>query len=103
MHLPCHHHCFDIILVEVKVSTSIIVRDVLHHTTEDLLIVGQQALLHIITKQVAEDTTEILVARIREERARVGEHTHESAQQSQYRECVHLTDHTIHLIIEPPA
>ena len=43
------------------------------------------------------------MTRIREERARVGEHTHESAQQSQYREGVHLTDHTIHLIIEPPA
>ena len=70
-------------LIEIKVSTSIVVRDILHHTSQDLLIVGQQALLYVITENVAENTTEILEERVRGERARVGGHATERAQQSE--------------------
>ena len=43
------------------------------------------------------------MARIAQERTRVGEHTYEAAQQTKNRESVHLTGHAVELVVEPPS
>ena len=90
-------------LIELEISTSVVVRDVFNHLAQQLTIVGQQALLYIVTQHIAEDTTEILVTWIAEERAAVGKHTYEATQQAQNREGVHLALHTVLLVVEPPT
>ena len=72
------------LLVELEVVASIVVRDVLYHAREALHVVRQQALLNVIAEEIAEQTTEVLVAWVAEERARVGQHTYETAQQTQH-------------------
>ena len=70
--------------IELEVVLGIVVRYVLYHAAEHLLIVGQQALFNVVAKDVAEQTAEVLMTRIAQERARVCEHTHETAQQAKY-------------------
>ena len=70
--------------IELEVVLGIVVRYVLYHAAEHLLIVGQQALFNVVAKDVAEQTAEVLMTRITQERARVCEHTHETAQQAKY-------------------
>ena len=90
-------------LIELKISSCVVVGNVLHHLAQQLAIVGQQPLLHIVAKEVAEDAAEVLVARIAQERARVSQHAHETAQQTEHRQGVHLADHAVHLVVDPPA
>ena len=71
-------------LIELEISTSVVVRDVFNHLAQQLTIVGQQALLYVVTQHIAENTTEILVTWIAQERTAVGQHTYEAAQQAQY-------------------
>ena len=56
-----------ILLVELEVVASVVVRDILYHAREALHVVRQQALLYIVAKQVAKQTTEILVTWVAEE------------------------------------
>ena len=96
--------CFGIVRsIELEVATCIVVRNVLDHPGERLHIVGQQSFLHIISEQVAEQPAEILMSRIAQEGARVGEHAHEAAKQSEHGERIHLSCHTIELVVEPPS
>ena len=90
-------------LIELEISSCVVVGNVLYHLAQQLAIVGQQPLLHIVAKEVAEDAAEILVTRIAQERARVGQHTHKATQQTEHRQGVHLLDHAVHLVIEPPT
>jgi hypothetical protein len=43
-------------LIELEVTSGVVVADVLDHLTQELAIVGQQPLLHVVAQQVAEDT-----------------------------------------------
>ena len=90
-------------LIELEISSCVVVGNVLYHLAQQFAIVGQQPLLHIVAKEVAEDAAEILVARIAQERARVSQHAYETAQQAEHRQGVHLLDHAVHLVVEPPA
>ena len=56
-----------ILLVELEVVASVVVRDILYHAREALHIVRKQALLYIIAEEVAEQTTEVLVTWVAEE------------------------------------
>ena len=71
-------------LIELEISTSVVVRDVFNHLAQQLTIVGQQALLYIVTQHIAENTTEIFVTWIAQELTAVGQHTYEAAQQAQH-------------------
>ena len=90
-------------LIELEIILCVVVTDVFNHLAQQLAIVGQQSLLNIVAKQVAENATEVLVTRIAEERTAVGKHTYEAAQETQHAEGVHLADHAVHLVVEPPA
>ena len=63
---------------------------------------GSRPLLDVVADEVAQRAAEILVARVRKERPRVGQHAHEAAQQTQRREGVHLFLHAVLLVEEPP-
>ena len=70
--------------LEVKIVLSIVVADVLYHLVEAFHFACRDfAIFHILTEEVTEGTAEILMARVREERARVGQHTYETAQKSE--------------------
>ena len=69
------------LLVETEVTAGIVVRNVFDHTAQRGIVIGYQSILHIGTYQVAEQAAEVLMARIAEERARVGKHAHEARQQ----------------------
>ena len=43
------------------------------------------------------------MARIAQERTAVSKHAHEAAQETKHRQSIHLLDHTVHLIVEPPT
>jgi hypothetical protein len=90
--------------LELEVVLGVVVRDVFHHLAETVpLFVRDFAVLHIGCDEVTHDAAEILVARIREERAGVGKHTYETAEESEEGEAVHLLLHTVLLIEEPPT
>ena len=71
-------------LIELEITAGVIIRNVLDHTSQCLAVIGKQSFLYIVTKEVAEDTTEILMARIAQERAAIGEHTYETREQTKY-------------------
>ena len=55
------------LLIELEVTTSVVVRDVLHHLAQQLTIIGQKALLYVVTQHIAEDATEVFMTWIAEE------------------------------------
>lgn len=92
-----------VLSIEFEVATCVVVGNIFDHTCQRLHIVGQQAFLHIIAEEVTEQSAEILMARIAEEGAGVGEHSHEAAEQSEHGKRVHLPCHAIELVVEPPS
>ena len=89
---------------ETEISLRVIVADVLHHLLyEGHFLSWQLAVFHVLTDEVAQATAEVLVARVGEERAAVGQHAYETTQQAEYREAVHLAFHTVELVVEPPS
>ena len=91
------------LLIELEISTSVVVRDVLNHLSKQFTVVWQQALLHVVSKHVTEDAAEIFMTRIAHKRTTVGQHTNKAAQQTQYGQGVHLALHAVLLVVEPPA
>src|SRR6185312_6320758 len=77
--------------------------DVLHHRADQLQVGGDRPPGHVGAQQVAERAPEILVARIAEEAAGVGDHADEAAEQPEIGEGVHLPLHALLLVEEPPA
>ena len=90
--------------LEVEISLRVIVADVFHHLCDKLhFLGGQLAVFHVLTDEVAQAAAEVFVARVGEERAAVGQHAYETAQQTEYREGVHLAFHAVELVVEPPS
>jgi len=77
--------------------------DVFHHAADVGEVGGELAALDAGTEEVAEHAAEILVARVAEEAARVGEHADEPAEQAEVRQGIDLPLHRLLLIEEPPA
>ena len=72
--------------LKVKIVLCVVVRDVLNHLVDTLCLIAHVwhfAVLDVCGNEVAEDATEIFVARVGEERTGVGEHTYETAQESE--------------------
>ena len=91
-------------MLEVEISLGIIIRNVSYHLFYKGHLLGWQlAIFDILANHIAELATEILVAWIGEERTAVGKHAHEATQESEYAEGIHLSLHTIQLIVEPPS
>ncbi len=60
-------------------------------------------LIHPAADEVTHNTAEIFMARIGHEAAGVCQHTHKSAEKTQVCQGAHLLNHTVALVIEPPA
>ncbi len=90
-------------ILELEVILCVVVGDVFHHSIEALHICWYQAFLNIVAQEVTKQTTEIFMTRIRKERAAVGEHSYETTQQTKHRKGIHLTLHSVELVIEPPT
>ena len=72
--------------LKIKIILCVVVRDVLNHLVDTLSLipcVWHFSVLDVGGNEVAEDATEIFVARVGEERTGVGEHTYETAQESE--------------------
>ena len=71
-------------LLEPEIALRVAIADVLHHLSEERKFRGgQKTFLYLSAQQVAQDAPEILMARIGEEAARVGQHPHETAQEAE--------------------
>jgi hypothetical protein len=55
------------VLIELKVSLCVVIRDIFYHTAENLHIIWKQTLLYVISEDITENTTEILMTRIAQE------------------------------------
>ena len=90
--------------LELKVVLGIVVADVLDHLTDEgQFAFWQFAALDVLAKHVAEQAAEVLVARIGEEGAAVGEHSDKAAQQAQHGEGIELLLDAVLLVVEPPS
>ena len=66
-------------MLKFEVLLCIVVADIFHHLPDEIQLAGwEQTRLDIVADKVAECTAEILVARVAQETARVGEHTHKA-------------------------
>ena len=61
--------------LKFKVTGSVAVADVSNYAANPIEIVRQQSRLHFASKQVAQNTAKIFMARIRKERATIGQHS----------------------------
>ena len=89
--------------IKSKIPRRIVVADVLDHRADQFHIVRQQPVFHFLAEDVAENAAEVFVPRVGQERAAVGQHADEAAQEPQVRQRVHLFLHAVFLIQEPPA
>ena len=90
-------------ILELEIILCVVVGDVFYHPIEALHFCWYQAFLDIVAQEVTEQATEIFMTWIRQERAAVGEHSYETTQQTKHGKGIHLTLHTIELVIEPPT
>ena len=90
--------------LEVEVALGVVVGDVLDHLVDEVhLRDGELAEGEVAAEDIAQDPAEILVTRVADKAARVGEHAHEAAQKAEVGERVHLAAHADFLVEEPPA
>ena len=74
------------LICKIKVVFRVVVADVFYHLLYAgflVACVGNHAVLNVVAEDVTERAAEVLMTRIREERAAVGEHTDEAAEQTQ--------------------
>mgnify|MGYP007056205773 CR=1 FL=1 len=77
---------FTFYISKLEIVLCVVVCDVLNHLVHTCSLIARVwhlAILDVGGDEVAEDATEIFVTRVGEERARVGQHTHKSAQQTE--------------------
>lgn len=72
------------VCLELEVVLCVVIADVFDHLVDAIHFADRQfAILDIATYEVAQRAAEVFVARVGEERTRVGQHTYEAAQQAQ--------------------
>lgn len=88
---------------EAKILFCVLIADVSDEFFGPLGSIRNASSLYIVTDEVAEDATEVFVTRVGKERARIGDHSDESTEQTEVGKGVHLIAHTTFLIEEPPT
>ena len=88
---------------EAEIALGVVVRDVLDDLPEPLHVGRDLAVLDLLAELLAEDAAEVLVARVAEEAARVGEHADEVAEAAERGKRLELLAHAVLLVEEPPA
>src|SRR4051812_27606747 len=89
--------------LESEVLPGVAEADVLDQRAQQGAVVGEQPPLDVRADHVAQQAPEILVARVRQEAARVGQHPDEPREQAHVGERVDLLLHPVQLIEEPPG
>ena len=69
---------------------------------EQIPVAGEEAIFDFGAEHVAEDAPEVFMARVGEERARIGEHAHKAREEAEIAQGVELPFHAFFLIEEPP-
>ena len=87
----------------MEVTNGVVIANIADDSADPVEIVRQQARFHFAAEEVAEDAAEILVPRIRQERAAIGQHTDEKGQKPHIRQRFELLFHPVLLVEEPPA
>ena len=89
--------------LKTKVTLGVVEADTLNNLLQGSVDIGIFTVLHPVTNQVAEDATEVVMTGIAQERAGIGEHADEIAQQTQIGQGLHLIFHTDLVVVEPPG
>src|SRR5690606_20067091 len=87
---------------EAEIVARVEEAEVLDEPADEAEIGRKQAALDLGPEEPAQQATEVLVARVREEAPRVGEHPDEAREEPHVRERVDLPAHPVELIEEPP-
>ena len=90
--------------LKVEITPGVVVADAFDHGADARHLGGGQAsAVHVGADHVAEDPAEILVARVADETARIGQHADEAAEQAERGEDVQLATDAALLVQEPPG
>ena len=65
-------------LTQPEVAARIPETNVRHHFAQELAIIGKQAASHVLAQDVAQKPPKVLVPRVRQEAARIGQHADEA-------------------------
>ena len=66
--------------LKTKIASGIAVGNVFNHLPDEIQLTGRQfAVIHLFAQNLAQNPPEILVTRIRQKTARIGQHTDKSA------------------------
>ena len=88
---------------ETKILFSVLVTHVGDEFLGPLRTIWDATGIDVTAYEIAKNATEVFVTRVGKEGARIGNHAHESTEQSEVGESVHLIAHTAFLIEEPPT
>ena len=88
---------------ETKILFSILVAHVGDEFLGPLRTIWDATGIDVTAYEVAKNATEVFVTWVGKEGARIGDHAHESTEQTEVGESVHLVAHAAFLIKEPPA
>lgn len=88
---------------ETKILFSVLVTHVGDEFLGPLLTIWDATGIDVTADEIAKNATEVFVTRVGKEGARIGDHAHESTEQSEVGESVHLITHAAFLIEEPPT
>ena len=89
--------------LDVEIALCVIEADALYDLLKAGVVVGIFAVFYPLADQITQYSAEVVVAGIAQERAGVGEHADEVAQQTQVSQRNHLLFHTGLVVVEPPG
>src|SRR5512141_1837277 len=87
---------------KLEIGAGIAERKVTYQAAEPRRVVRQKTPPDVVAEQVTQKTPEVLVARVGEKAARVGEHPDEAREKPHVRQGVELLLHAVELIEKPP-
>ena len=87
---------------EREILARVVAGDAADDFAEDVIVLREAAILHPFAQQTAQDAAEILVARIGQEGAAVGQHADKARQIAKIRKARQLVGHAGEMVVEPP-
>jgi len=88
---------------EAEILFSVLVTHVGDEFLSPLRAIWDATGIDVTAYEIAKNATEVFVTRVGKEGARIGDHAHESTEQSEIGKRVHLIAHATFLIEEPPT
>jgi len=92
-----------VFILEVEVFFGVVISNAGYYLGEHFHIHRILTVLCPSTDEVAHNTSEVFVTRIRNKRAAISKHTDEAGEHTEISKRLHLSYHTVSLIVEPPT